>query len=258
MAQTRFSITNTRYSKRKSKRTVNKHQAVNPKVKQKSPTPKKQAKVPKKQAKVVKEEAAEEVEIDFDLADYLHHLQKMESTVARTRDNSTALESIDVTRAHHNHQNRMEKSFIKGQAAVVTNDGKQKWAYMLEEVPNPNYVPGNGTETVPRAFVSVSGHVSQPKLMLANAMVIDWQVNLKKVMVGPNDKFPYYQPSSQATELRTFFAHMKEIHDWNFSENDLLGFKGCLNGVISKLFQQRLKKYVSIFFYSFDCIFYLY
>ena len=104
----------------------------------------------------------------------------------------------------------MEKSFKKGLAAVVTDDGKQKWAYMLEEVPNPNYVPGNGTETVPRALVSVSGHVSQPKLMLANAMVVDWQVDLKKVMVGPNDKFPYYQPSSQATELRTFFAHMKK------------------------------------------------
>ena len=55
---------------------------------------------------------------------------------------------------------------------------------MLKEVKNPNYIPTLcASTTVPRAFVEVSGVSTQPKLMLANAMIVDWQIDLKKVKI---------------------------------------------------------------------------
>ena len=140
----------------------------------------------------------------------------------------------------------MENSFISGIASVHTKDGKQKWAYLLVEVKNPNYTPGNSfSKTVPRAFVAVAGERSRAKLMLCNALVVDHQVNLKKIRKLKTDEFEYYHPSTQAVELRTFFAHMNTMHDWRYTEKDLSGFKGSLQGVMKEVFAQRLKKYVS-------------
>ena len=58
---------------------------------------------------------------------------------------------------------------------------------------------------------------------------------------------PFYQPSTQNVELRTFFAHMARTHNWQFNENDLKGFTGSLDAVIAELYDQRLKKYVSFY-----------
>ena len=76
----------------------------------------------------------------------------------------------------------MENSFIAGIESVYTKDGKQKWAYMLEQVENPNYAPGNSSsKTIPRAFVAVARNMTRAKLMLCNAMTVDHQVNLKRI-----------------------------------------------------------------------------
>ena len=76
----------------------------------------------------------------------------------------------------------MENNFIAGIGSVYTKDGKQKWVYMLEQVENPNYAPGNSSsKTVPRAFVAVAGNMTRAKLMLCNAMTVDHQVNLQRI-----------------------------------------------------------------------------
>ena len=81
--------------------------------------------------------------------------------------------------------------------------------------------------------------------MLCNALVVDHQVNLKKIRKLKTDEFEYYHPSTQAVELRTFFAHMNTMQDWRYTKKDLSGFKGSLQRVMKEVFAQRLKKYVS-------------
>ena len=128
---------------------------------------------------------------------------------------------------------------------------------MLKNVKNPQFVVGNGSSVVPFAFVAVSGFPSRKKLMLANAMLIDWQINLRKKTTKKDEVCPFYQPSTQNVEMRTFFAHMAKMHDWQFSESELKGYKGSLTGVIQEIYAQRLEKYVSIcltFFYRLQII----
>jgi len=112
---------------------------------------------------------------------------------------------------------------------------------MLALVPNPNRL---GEREVPFCFVAVSGQVSPNKIYLANAMVVDWQLRLKKVKVKEGE-CPWYQPSTQAVNLRTFFAHMSKCHNWQFSEVNLKDFTGALDGVLKAEFARRFLEWVS-------------
>lgn len=110
-------------------------------------------------------------------------------------------------------------------------------------------VPFKGTDSVirqvPRCFKIISGKKTQDKLILCNKMVVDWQIRVKqKNKVAPG-KCPWLQPGSQNTQIRTFFAFMKSEYNWPFTENDLSGFSGCLNGVLKDLYKEREEKWVS-------------
>jgi hypothetical protein len=120
---------------------------------------------------------------------------------------------------------------------------------MLEEVPNPFYtgLTNDQAKMVPRAFTAVAGEKTPIKLQLANAMLVDWQLNDKKVNSGSKDfsGCPYYQPSTNNGRIRSFFGFMSKYHDWKYTTGCFVNFEGCLSGVISTLYEQRRNEYVS-------------
>ena len=135
---------------------------------------------------------------------------------------------------------------------LVDVNGQQKWAKFLAKVENDWYsesVAGRDrSEYVPYAFVAMSGDVTQVKLELTNAMLCDWQVNLvlkRQPKAGGDKSCPYYNPSTQNKMLRTFYAHMKKEHGWQYTENSFKGWKGCVDGVLAEIYAQWLEKYVS-------------
>jgi len=182
---------------------------------------------------------------EFDIDNYLHQLNSIEQNVERTKEESAALVASDITKKHSKHTSKLEDSFVQALSGIYTNQGKQKWNFMLKTVKNPQFVVGNGSPEVPFAFPSVAGIPTRKKLHLANAMICDWQLNLRKKGVVKDGECPYYQPSTQNVELRTFFGHMTKHHDWQFSDSELKGFEGSLYGCIQEMYAQRLEEFVS-------------
>ena len=97
------------------------------------------------------------------------------------------------------------------------------------------------TATIPLAFLAVAGPKTQEKKELANAMLVDWQIDLK-MQKKPKEKkkCEYYAPSTQNANLRTFFAHMNKNHNWQWTLKDFSNFPGCLNSMIGEIYDQRL------------------
>ena len=102
-----------------------------------------------------------------------------------------------MTGSHWVRASKQEQSFLDGLVVVRNKDGNQKWASLLVEVPNPNKtnsrVGSEHSEMVPKVFVVLAGGKSQKKIELVNAMLCDWQVDLKKKKTpkGKNE-CPYY------------------------------------------------------------------
>ena len=94
--------------------------------------------------------------------------------------------------------------------------------------------------------MACAGPFKHDKLELTNALLIDWQVDLKMEKKPSNeDDCPFYQPSSQNVGFRTFLAHMKKTHGWIWENKNFTKWDGCLNGVLKELYSQRYAKYVS-------------
>ena len=80
-----------------------------------------------------------------------------------------------------------------------------KWAKLLEEVDNPNYRAGRCSryrlEKIPLAVVAVAGDKSIEKRDLVNAMLVDWQIDLKMAHKPKAEKkCKYYAPSTNASK----------------------------------------------------------
>ena len=128
----------------------------------------------------------------YNIDDILREVNDINKNVIRTEEAEKALDNKGMTRSHWVRASKQEQSYLDGLAAVLDKDGKQKWASLLVEVPNPHKtnsrVGSERTDTVPKAFVVLSGAKMQKKVELANAMLCDWQVDLKmkKVPKGNN------------------------------------------------------------------------
>ena len=85
----------------------------------------------------------------------------------------------------------------------------------------------------------------KPKQELVNALLIDWQIDLKMEKKPKHQECPYYQPDSQNVGLRTFLSHMKKTYGWVWEQKNFTKWDGCLNGVMTEVYEQRYKKYVS-------------
>ena len=132
-----------------------------------------------------------------------------------------------------------------------------KWDNMLELVDNPSLV---GERKVPRCFIALSGPRTQNKKLVMNKLLVDWQIETKLKKVEP-DECPFYKPSTQAMNLRSFMSYMKSTYDWQIQLGDLKGFNGAVVGVIKELFAIRHKEWVRFICYSlmfsFYCILYI-
>ena len=124
-----------------------------------------------------------------------------------------------------------------------TKDGHQVYAEVLKPVENP-FGGRNKAEYIPHLFVLCSGPMDSKKRDLANRTVVDWQLRLKKKKLKKG-KCPWYAPSSQNVERRTFLSRMARDYEWQWNENNLSGFDGCLDSVIASTYAAREKEWVS-------------
>ena len=130
---------------------------------------------------------------------------------------------------------------------VETEKGEQKWEKMLVEVPNPYYDMGMGytLKKIPRIFTMLGGARTNAKRDLANQVLRDWQVAVrKKKKVDEKKVCPFYSPSTQNLELRTFMAKLKDQYSFQYVLKDFVGFEGSLGGVMAAVYKQRYEEWV--------------
>ena len=123
-----------------------------------------------------------------------------------------------------------------------TKDSNQVYADVLKPVENP--FSRNKAERIPHLFILCSGPMDSKKRDLANCAVVDWQLRLKKKKVKKG-KCPWYAPSLQNVERHTFLSKMTRDYEWQWNENNLSGFDGCLDSVITSTYASREKEWVS-------------
>ncbi len=206
----------------------------------------------------------------FDISNFLDEVDEAEENVERSADQRKALQSMDITEEYYRRGMRTINSFVKGLEKVgkfkvqliyyveidkkthlipfsVDENGFKKWEKMLQLVANPHRNIPRAPKEVPRAFVVCSGHpVTQEKILLANKMIVDWQIDLKKVKITKENGLPVYATTTQNTELRVFFAFMKRMHNWQFVKKNFRGFEGSVAGVNKELYGQRAVQHVSM------------
>lgn len=130
-----------------------------------------------------------------------------------------------------------------------TDPPVQVFKSMLEMIPNPFYTIGceDHNATIPRILKFISGPPCAEKKNIANRAFCVWQSRLKKKNAGKDPKAcPFYQPSCQNMELRTFMGKLKAMYDFHYVLGDFKNFKGSLGGVMKTLYAQRFEKWVSL------------
>ena len=100
------------------------------------------------------------------------------------------------------------------------------------------------TKTIPALFAILAGNTTRDKIELANRAIVDWQIRVRKKLVGKKG-CPWFQPSSQATDYKTFLARMSADYEWQLVQSDFNGFVGSVDAVLEKLFQERRVEWVS-------------
>ena len=186
---------------------------------------------------------------DYDFGAILARVSDIEQNVERSASDKKALENKGTTQKHWSRCEKAEGSFVKILCSIMDKDGNSKWNSLFEEVPNPNKcrsIAGScRRDTVPKCFVMFGGDKNNvQKRELLNAMLCDWQLQLKMVkQPKKGKKCPYYQPATQLVMLRSFFGFMKKEHCWQWTDTDFMNFKGCLAGVLSSVFKERQAQY---------------
>lgn len=133
---------------------------------------------------------------------------------------------------------------------------KQVWKDMVQLVPNPIHIVGGADvyqQWIPRILTLVSGVPTPEKKDLMNRALKDWQMNLKKVKYKEGE-CPYYAPSVQNMQLRSFFSKLRDMYDFRFTLSDFKKFRGSLGGAMKELYEARRKKWVSARKYVLICI----
>ena len=126
----------------------------------------------------------------------------------------------------------------------------ERYKKLLEEVPNPfatsRDVAASGM--IPLLYVVVSGKKAEEdrdSLDLVNRVMVDFVRVYKKDRPKKGFTCPYYEPSSTMTSLRSLFAYLTVACGWLICLDDLRGFNGSLDAVLTDLFAKRVEEYVS-------------
>lgn len=194
----------------------------------------------------------------------LDNLQRLSETVVRDNSEVVALNSKGMTSDHFSRGCRIVQSFLSGIGNMgkclfevivtdtwfvlalltlyeVTKEGTQVYQELLKPV---DMVRRGQKLEVPAIVKLLAGEVDDTKVMIANRALVDWQLGLK--LVKPNKSgCPWYAPTTQATDLRTFFAKMQKEYGWKLNEANFKGFDGCVHAVMAEAFQQREREWVS-------------
>ena len=112
----------------------------------------------------------------------------------------------------------------------------------MESVPNPqfNLSMSDDLKQIPKCFVVLAGTATFAKRKLVNAMVVDQQLNLKKVKTKVGE-CPYCQCEVQNTEFRSFISHMAKNYGWTYLPSDFANFEGSLNAFMKTIYKIVLK-----------------
>ena len=124
---------------------------------------------------------------------------------------------------------------------------------MLALVKNP--FKRGGDSKIPVLFTLPSGILPETDpdtVDLVNRVMVDWSRVYRKIRPTKGMSNPFYSPSSQMTALRQLFAFLSTTCGWVIGLDDLKGFDGCLHSVLTKLFDERQKAYVSFFCAGFN------
>ena len=184
---------------------------------------------------------------DFDVTKYLSLLQEVENGSDLSNEQEAALKSFDITEKHVKRAKEVVDTFLQILSEVRTEDNKLKWETMVEEVPNPNYIPGDpeSSETINHLFVVLSGIKTRAKVQLFNRMLVDYLLRLKKKCTRPGTVCEFYSPNTQNTMVRILLGRLKKVYGFDYKFKDFENYEGCAAGVIKTLYAQRQEKYVS-------------
>ena len=99
-------------------------------------------------------------------------------------------------------------------------DGEQVYADLLKPVIQEKL----GQQQVCPALIQIlAGDFDGTMVMIANRALVHWQLGLKMVKPGPGG-CPWYAPTTQSVDYRTFFGRMRKDYGWKLNEGH---FKGC-------------------------------
>ena len=113
------------------------------------------------------------------------------------------------------------------------------------EIPNP-FRGKQGK--IPLLYKVVSGRspkTDREAVELVNRVMVDWARVYKKKRPNKGCDCPFYEPSSTMTAFRSLFAYLTIACGWLIGLDDLKNFDGCLDAVLTSLFEKRQKDYVS-------------
>ena len=171
----------------------------------------------------------------FNIEDTLDYLAKFAKSAPKT-DADLAKVAVGCSENHHNLRDAVLQDVVNCLKTYGT-----KWEPLL--VPTVVKLPNGDSATVPLFVKILSGPKNQAKLELMNKLLIDWQAVTKKK--GANQVCPWYQPTTQAQRLRTFFGSMAKRFLWQITLDDLSGEK-MVCAFMEKLFAKRLSKYKDV------------
>ena len=160
-------------------------------------------------------------------------------------DSILAAGSLPHTQGHESKINSVLDDFHK----CLLRYANKKWEDALTIVD----FDGPGTiKQAPRILVQCGGEKSKETTDLVNYALIDWMATTckketktnakKKKATTKNDKFPWYQPSTQSQHLRVFMGVAQKVFGWDYTLSDF-SFNEGLIGFLSNLYTTREKEF---------------
>ena len=117
---------------------------------------------------------------------------------------------------------------------------------LIRQVPNKTSL--TNTKTVPFVLTLGANKASfsnNSTKFLLNKVITEFFLSMRKKPDEEGCVFPHCITINK--DIRTFFAHVKSIHQWETTKESFKGFPGCFDGNIADCYVKRVKEYVSYF-----------